>query len=467
MQTLKSCSFWFDQLCETATARPALTEDIDVDVAIIGAGYTGLWTAYYLKKYRPELSVAVLERNVAGFGASGRNGGWLIGGMAGELKQLARLQGEQRKQAKQLLTSIVDEVASVCTELQIDCDLHRGGSIAVAARYPYQKALLRDEFESYRRAGFDDSDFQWLEGAALEAQVNMHRGTAGLFTPHCAAINPAKLVCGLAAGVARSGVTIYENSAVRAVDNGLLTTAQGSVRASVVVPATEGFGERLLNLQRYLLPIQSLLIATQPLTTAQWDQIGLAGRPTFCDSGRLTTYGQRTLDGRIVFGARGGYQFGGRAKSTFSLHEQAFRLRESLLRGLFPIARELEITHGWGGTLGMARGFTPFALFDQRSGLGCAGGYGGEGVGASNLFARTLVDLILGRDSELVQMPWAYDASLGEVLCKWEPEPLRWLTYQAILKTFSWEDNAHSSQACALSRHLSSAMSGQLEKLLH
>ncbi|WP_019529310.1 NAD(P)/FAD-dependent oxidoreductase [Dasania marina] len=441
----QAVSFWFDTLAEKIQPRPILSEDIQVDVAIIGAGFTGLWTAYYLNKQQPDLRIAIIESETAGFGASGRNGGWLMGALAGETKYLAGLPEPERQAAYQLIFSIIDEVKQVLAAENIDCDLHHGGSVYAAARYPEQLAFQQSELKHLYQAGLSEDDYRWLNKAELDATVRMRNGMGAIYTPHCAAINPAKLVRGLAECLERKGVSIYEQSAVTHVGHKQLQTAQGSVRADVIVPATEGFADELMGLKRYVLPIQSLIVATEPLTESKWDEIGLADRPTFSDAGRMATYGQRSADGRIIFGARGGYIFGGKVRHQFALSDPAFREREQILRDLFPSLASVNVTHGWGGTLGMARNFTPFAVFDANTGIASAGGYGGEGVGAANLFGRTLADMILQKETQLTAMPWAFtQATHKSALKRWEPEPCRWLTYQTLLNIFSWEEELYN-----------------------
>lgn len=449
--SFNSVSFWFDTCQEQIQPRPALTTDIEVDVAIIGAGYTGLWTAYYLKQQQPTLSIAIVESETAGFGASGRNGGWLMGAIEGQGKYLAELPADERSKGFDLIFGIIDEVAKVSSRERIDCDLQRGGSIYAAARYPEQIAFMQDFLKHQHSLGLGEEDYRWLNRKELEQQIRIRNGYGGVYSPHCGVINPAKLARGLARSVEGKGVQIFEQSPVINVENRCLKTAQGSIKANVIVPATEGFSAELMNIKQYVLPVQSLIIATEPLNSAQWAEIGMEQRPAFSDAGRLTTYGQRSADGRMIFGARGGYIFGGKVRHQFNLQDPEFRFHEQLLRDLFPSLQKTKITHGWGGTLGMARNNSPFALFDSATGIASAGGYGGEGVGASNLFGRTLADLILQRDSELTRMPWAFQqATHQQTLQRWEPEPLRWLAYKTILQCFSWEDDLYSKQNAAV-----------------
>jgi glycine/D-amino acid oxidase-like deaminating enzyme len=467
MATYDQISFWFDSLTDKPVYRPALQADITADVAIIGAGYTGLWSAYYLKKYRPDLNVVIVEAEVAGFGASGRNGGWLMGEISGQDSYLAKLPASQRQQGYNAIYGIVAEVASVCLEENIDCDLQKGGTVYAAARYPEQVELLRNTYNHHDCIDNPDA-YQWLNQTELEQHIYIRDGLAGIYTPHCAAIQPAKLARGLAATVAAKGVTIFEHSPVTDVKNKTVFTATGSVKAGIIIAATEGFTGDLLGINKYVIPIQSHIIATQPLSDAQWSHIGLAKRQTFADSSRASTYGQRTIDNRMIFGARGQYEFGGKVRHQFSKDDSLFDLHKNLLVDLFPSLKETPITHAWGGTLGMARQFRPYAIWDKNTGFANAGGYGGEGVGASNLFARTMVDMILERDTSLSDMPWAFSsANHHSALKKWEVEPFRWLTYSALLAVFNWEDKTYSNEKSPpWKRRFAMRLANTLEKIL-
>ncbi|MCU1751194.1 NAD(P)/FAD-dependent oxidoreductase [Pseudomonas sp. 6D_7.1_Bac1] len=464
MPAWRTISLWMDQLDEPLLARPSLEKDLDVDVAIIGAGYTGLWTAYYLKRQAPDLKIVIIEAQTAGFGASGRNGGWLMGNLLGEDRLLADLPAEQRRESFDLLHGIPDEVHVVLEREGIDCDFRKGGVLYCAARYPEQERSLRRYLDSLYRQGLNEADYRWLSPEQLAQQIRVAKPYGGIYAPHCATIQPAKLVRGLARTVERMGVDIYENTPVNQWQSGSLRTAKASVRSRWIVPAVEGYAVTLAPLGRYQLPVQSLLIATEPLSAATWDEIGLSGGQAFSESSRQVTYGQRTADNRLVFGARGGYQFAGKLRHDFDLTRSEVELRRYLFGELFPQLKNVNITHSWGGNLGMSRRFKPHMLCDQRSGIALSGGYGGEGVGASNLGGRTLADLILGRDTELVRQPWVIPQGGLDTLKVWEPEPLRWLGYNAIIRSFIHEDQTLADPTSApWRRKLASRVAGFME----
>ncbi|AJO78823.1 FAD-binding oxidoreductase [Pseudomonas sp. MRSN 12121] len=468
MPAWRNISLWMDQLDEPLLARPALEQDLAVDVAIIGAGYTGLWTAYYLKRLAPQLDIAIIEAQTAGFGASGRNGGWLMGNLLGEDRLLAGLGVEQRRASFDLLHGIPDEVAKVLEREAIDCDYRKGGVLYCAARYPEQAVHQRRYLERLYRQGLDERDYRWLNPEQLARQIRVANAYGGIYAPHCATIQPAKLVRGLARAVERLGVPIYEDSPVTHWQSGSLQTARARVRCQWLVPAVEGYSVTLPPLGRYQLPVQSLLVATEPLSAETWDAIGLSQGQAFSESSRQVTYGQRTADNRLVFGARGGYQFAGKLRHDFELSRDELELRRYLFGELFPSLKNVRISHSWGGNLGMSRHFKPHMLCDRRRGIALSGGYGGEGVGASNLGGRTLAELILGRDSELTRQPWVIPEGGLDALRAWEPEPCRWLGYNAIIRSFVHEDRILANPATPpWRRRLATRVAGFMEGLMH
>ncbi|MCY1287829.1 putative aminophosphonate oxidoreductase [compost metagenome] len=467
MTEWRDISLWMAQLDEPLQARAALAGRLEADVAIVGAGYTGLWTAYYLKRQAPQLRIVILEAETAGFGASGRNGGWLMGNLLGEDRLLTSLPAERRRDGFDLLHDIPDEVATVLARESIACDYRKGGVLYCAARYPEQAQHLRAWLDALHGQGLDESAYRWLTPAELAGQLRIAGALGAIHSPHCATLQPARLVRGLAGAVERLGVQLFEGSRVTDWQPGRLRTAAGEVRATWIVPAVEGYAAGLPPLGRYQLPVQSLLVATEPLPPALWEEIGLDRGQAFSEFSRQVTYGQRSADDRLVFGARGGYRFGGRLRSDFRLDDAEVGLRRQLFGELFPQLRDVPISHRWGGNLGMARGFHPHMLVDRRNGIALSGGYGGEGVGASNLGGRTLAALILGEDNRLTRQPWVLHDQPLRRLRAWEPEPCRWLGYNAIIRSFVHEDRVlNDPHSAPWRRKLAMAVAGFMEGLM-
>lgn len=416
-------SFWFDDLDEVVVPRPPLPGPIDVDVAIVGGGYTGLWTAYYLKRAEPSLRIAVLEAQFCGYGASGRNGGWCSALFAGAREKSARHHGRAAAvEMQRALFGTVDEVGRVLEAEGIDAAWHKGGTLTLAVTRA-QETRLRQELADERAWGFGEEDYVWLDAGEARARIAAEGVRGGVYTPHCARIHPGKLVRGLARAVEASGVSIYEQTRANAIGSGKVTTFFGDVKAEVVVRATEGYTARLPGRRRTLLPIYSLMIATEPLPASFWDDVGWSGRETMNDGRHLIIYSQRTADDRIAFGGRGApYHFGSRVEDSYDHVPRVFDLLHRSLLGLLPQATGARITHRWGGPLGVPRDWYSSVGYDRPSGIAWAGGYVGDGVSTANLAGRTLTDLILARASENTRLPW-----VGHRSRAWEPEPLRWM----------------------------------------
>lgn len=402
---------------------PPLPGWTQADVAIVGAGYTGLWTAYYLARADPALRIVVVEREVAGFGASGRNGGWCSALFPVTHERRAAVAGRDGALAHQrALDATVTEVGRVATAEGIEAHFAHGGEIAVA-RTPVQLARARAEVDRARAFGLGEEHIRLLGADEARAVLGATDVLGATYSAQCAALHPARLVRGLAAAVQRRGVHLYEGTAVREITAGRVVTDHGTVHAPYAVRATEGYTAGLHGHGRPLAPVYSLMLATEALPAALWDEIGLGRREVFTDHRHLLVYGQRTADDRLAFGGRGApYHFGSTVRSAYDRDPAVFAALHRSLLGFFPVLADTAVTHTWGGPLGVPRDWFPSVGLDRATGLGWAGGYVGDGVAAANLAGRTLTDLILERDSELVTLPWVQHESP-----RWEPEPLRWL----------------------------------------
>ena len=431
-------SYWMSSVEDDLTPRPSLPADTDVDVAIVGAGYTGLWTAYYLVTAQPGLRVAVCEAEIAGFGASGRNGGWCSALFPASLGKLTRMAGRDAAIAMyRAMQATVDEVGRVAAAENIDCHWAKGGTVQLA-RSAVQLARARDEVAEMRGYGFGEEDVVLLTEAEARGRVAASSVLGGTYTPHCAAIHPARLARGLARVVRERGVKLFERTPVTEIARGKLVTTRGTVTADYVIRATEGYTPALPGLHRAVIPVYSLMIATEPLPAPVWETLGLDGRPTFTDGRHLLIYGQRTADGRFAFGGRGApYHLGSAVRPSFDRVPAVFGALRQTLGELVPALGEVKITHTWGGPLGIARDWCASAGLDRATGLGWAGGYVGDGLATTNLAGRTLADLVLGTGSDLTRLPWVNHRSRP-----WETEPLRWLGINAGLRTMGWADRA-------------------------
>lgn len=408
---------------------------------MVGAGYTGLWTALALRAARPDLRVVVLEADHVGFGASGRNGGWLSGLMPGNPRRLATgPAGRAGVVALQrALQGAVDGVLAACDEEGIDADQVKGGTVSVAST-PAQLARLRARLADERQWGVGPQDAWELSAAEVASRVGVDGAVGGVFNPHCARIQPAKLVRGLADAAERRGAEIFERSPALALGAHRVVTLAGEVRADWVVRATEGYTAGLPGTGRELLALNSSMVATEPLGEDRWRRIGWVGMETFATGDHAYLYAQRTADGRIAIGGRGiPYRFGSATDHRGVTPPATVAALSEAIGRLWPAAADVPVAHSWSGVLGVARDWCPGVGIDRETGLAWAGGYVGDGVAASHLAGLTLADLILGADTERTRLAW-----VGHRSRRWEPEPLRWMGALGIYWLYRAADRAES-----------------------
>ena len=430
LNNYKSLSFWHDTVDDDLTPRDSLHGDVDVDVAIIGGGLTGLWTAWYLLKRAPGLKISVIEKEIAGFGASGRNGGWVSALFPRSTASLEREHGRDQAIAmRRAMIETVDEVAKASAAAGLDADYVKGGTIGFA-RSAVQLSSARADVAEAARYGVDLLEL-WPAD-----RVRAAGALGATFDPACARVHPAKLVRGLARALERRGVAIYEGTEVLDFEPHRVVTRNGVIRCESLVVATEGYGATMRATKRQVLPLYSLMIATEPLAEAVWDEIGIDHGQTFNDHRHLLVYGQRTADNRFAFGGRGArYHWGSAIKGEYDRVPNVFAHLRRTLGEMFPMIGDAAVTHTWGGPLGVPRDWHASARFDSATRIASAGGYVGDGLSTTNLAGRTLADLITGTDSELVRLPWVNHQSP-----QWEPEPLRFLGSNAGLLAMNLAD---------------------------
>jgi glycine/D-amino acid oxidase-like deaminating enzyme len=428
-------SFWLPDSGDDLTSRPPLDGDTEVDVVVVGAGFTGLWTARELVRRDPSRSVLVVEAEIAGFGASGRNGAWLTAGLGVTPRELARRTSPSTvREVTEAMRATVDEVLRACDEDAIDVRARRGGLLRIA-RGVHEQPALRSGHRAMVELGID-AGIELLDADALARRVRVADARGALFDPHAAAVHPGRLVRGLARTVERHGVRIVESTRVRRVlprevdapanargRRPRVVTARGTVTAEAVVLATEAWTSQLPGRRRSVLPLYSLIVLTEPVDAARWARIGWHEHELL-SSHRLTVdYLSRTPDGRVLFGGRGApYHLGSRISPAFDRHDATHELLRRQLTAWFPPLTGVAFTHAWGGPVGMPRDWLPGFGFDPITGVGGGYGYTGQGVGTSNLAGRVIADLIVHGDTPYASLPM-----VGHRSRRWEPEPLRWL----------------------------------------
>ena len=434
MKDYRAYSFWLETCGDDLSPRPPLAGSVEVDVAILGAGFTGLWTAYYLQERDPSLTVALLEAEIAGYGASGRNGGWCYPGFPVTLGGLRdRFGADAARAVSAAMHESVDEVGRVDAAEGIGCGFLMSGSMRLA-RGRHQLPAITGAYETAKELGLGDG-YRMLSPAEVAERVRITDVAGGLFSPHGAAIHPGKLVRGLARAVERRGATIYEQTNVEAYVPGprpRFLTPYGDVSARTLVLAGEAYLSRLAPLRRALVPMYSLIVLTEPIPEERWAEIGWEGRELVASSRYSVDYLQRTGDGRILFGGRGApYKRGSSIADAQDRHEPTHAMLRGMLEAWFPSLKGIGFSHAWGGPLGMPRDWMPTTFFDAAKGLAGAYGYTGSGVSTANLSGRVLADLLTGAQSPLTRLP-----SVNHRSPRWEPEPLRWAGIRFVQEGF-------------------------------
>ncbi len=424
MKNYSSYSFWLETCGDDLTPRPPLNGSIDVDVAILGAGFTGLWTAYYLLQKQPSLKIAILEAEIAGFGASGRNGGWCFAGFPiSPLPLLEKYGYDAARQISLEMYRAVDEVGRICAEEGIDAHFAKGGELEVA-RAEYDLPKLESIFDEFRAIGLESHN-ELLDAKQTEQRIAVRGAVGSFWNREGAVIQPARLARGLARAVERHGATIYEQTRVTSFHGGrapYFETDRGRVNARALVLAGEAYLSALPGLQRAIIPLTSHMVVTEPLSDDIWEQIGWKDRAVLGGYGVNAGYINHTTDGRIAFGAyRGNYPFNSKITDAINLDQDVFAHAREAAIDWFPMLKDVKFTHAWGGVLGIPRDRMPTMSFDRASGIATGRGYTGDGVATTNLSGRVLSDLITETDSDLTKLPMTTHQSPD-----WEPEPLRW-----------------------------------------
>lgn len=462
MSTIRNgeVSFW----SRSARMRPrnAPIPDTRQDLLIVGAGLTGLWAAYIAAREHPEWSITVIDAKHVGYGASGRNGGWmstLLPGNRAVYAKRATAAGEDGGEAIRsfqiAVTRSIDEALGIMKKEGIDAGQVQGGNLHVA-QTPAGLTRLKRKHETDLRYGYEPDDISFLSASETRERINVDGALGSLHYEHTAAVNPALMVSGLADAVERLGVRICEHTEATRVEKGTVSTARGALHATTVFVCVEastgkiesslpGFGSR------ELIPVNSSMIITEPLPDGVWKQIGWENRDCLMDAAHTFIYAQRTVDGRIAIGGRGNpYFFGSRLAGDGEVDNRTVQSLMKKLAHLFP-GQELPIAHVWRGSIGVTRDWCAGLFFDRESRVGVVRGFAGHGVSSTLLAAKTLLERAEGRETELTRLPWNDHAAK-----KWEPEPIRWVGVHAMYRLFAvadaWEERTGSTQTSLLAR---------------
>jgi glycine/D-amino acid oxidase-like deaminating enzyme len=398
-------SYWLS-LAPVAPGPP-LRGDATADVAVCGGGYTGLWTAIFLKRAEPGLRVVVLEREHVGYGASGRNGGFAMPLVHRSLADLARTLGDT--DARALHRAAVGAVRSLRAFVErerIDCDLMPTGMLVVSIG-PEQDARLAAELETAARLGVEG--MRPLDRAALQAEIRSETFRCGIAEEACVLVDPAKLVRGLREVATRLGVAVHEATpvtAVRSESGGGVTveTPGGRVRADRALLAANAYGSAFPELGRWLLPFYSYIVLTRRLTPDEWARIGWAGRQGVEDRRTFLHYARPTTDGRILWGGRDAVYHPDGPKPDYDRDVGVFRRLQETFRWTFPQLADVGFEHQWGGPIAVTARFIPATGWLAGGRVAYGFGYNGHGVAGSHLNGQVLRDLLLDRRTDLTAL---------------------------------------------------------------
>jgi glycine/D-amino acid oxidase-like deaminating enzyme len=419
-------SYWFDSSgLRDDAPRPPLRGAARADVAIVGGGFTGLATAIAIARRQPGRRVVLLEGARCGYGASGRNGGFADVTYAGFL-DFAASHPETARAVYDAIASGMRAIEELAARDGIAFDLERNGAIRLAAS-DAQRRLLARAHDGLRALGIQA---RLVEGAELAALVRTERFRTALIVPDTAILNPGKLARGMARLAESLGVEIHEATRVVRIEPGRavrIATEHGRLEAAQAVLATNGYTPQLGIFRTRLLPLCNYVVATEPLSKAQWDAIGWAGRQGLSDARVLFMYLRPTADGRIVAGGEMAPYFHGSRPSSGNYPAAIEKLQRSLIE-TFPALAGIRFSHAWGGTMAFTRDFTP-----RIGALGDAGnlffglGYCGEGVVMSQVAGRILAACVAGEAGEFAALPF-----VGGVPPWVGFEPLRSLGVKAV-----------------------------------
>jgi glycine/D-amino acid oxidase-like deaminating enzyme len=418
LATAKPEPYWLDSPSRPA-ARPRLDHDVTCDLAIVGGGFTGLWTALLAKEADPDRDVVLVEGGQLAWAASGRNGGFCAASLThGEANGRRRFGAEYERLAELGLQNL-DEIQATVERYAIDCNFERSGELSVATR-AYQVDELRA------------ATGQFLDRDEIRAQVNSPTYLAGSWSPDTTAmIEPAALAWGLADRAERLGVRIYERTPVTRLRTGAdgveLRSDVATVRADRVALATNAFVPLVRRIKLHTVPVWDYVLVTEPLTPGQLESIGWSGRQGIGDSGNQFHYYRRTRDDRILWGGYDAiYRFGRRLRPGDDQRAETFRLLARHFFTTFPQLAGLRFSHKWGGAIDTCTRFCAFYGTAHSGRVAYATGYTGLGVGASRFGAQVMLDLVDGRDTERTRLQMVRTTPLP-----FPPEPFAYLGVQA------------------------------------
>ena len=440
-ETFREKSFWLST--RDYEPNPALEGSHEVDVAVVGGGFTGLSAAHFLKREEPGMKVALMESQVIGYGASGRNGGFSMTLFGMNLSLTAkRFSREKAKEAHHYMERAVDTLQELIETHRIDCDYEHPGFLRVATSERYRDRILH-EIELAESLGLEG--IEWLGQDRLSEEVRSPFYLGAWWEPRCGLLNPAKLAWGWKDVVEGQGVEVYEQTPVveirrEAKGKIRLTVPWGEVVAKKLVLATNAYSHLIPQLKRKQAPIWTYIVLTEPLRDEHFQEIGWRNRQGIEDARDLVHYYRLTADNRLLMGGRDVSMAFGR-DMDLDRNEEIFIGLERDVRSVFPALKDISFTHRWGGPVSVPVDLAPALGYlgtqDTVYSLGCVG----HGVSMTHLNGKTVADLTLGRRTDLTDTFF-----VNRTTIPWPPEPFRFLASRALTEFMRWEDRRYDAQ---------------------
>ncbi len=433
-ENFRNKSYWLSS--RDYQPNPGLSGEVKVDVAIVGGGFTGLSTALHLKKAEPSLNVAILESQVVGFGASGRNGGFnmtLFGVTMG--KTILRFGRTKTREAHHYMERAVDLLRDMVEEYAIDCDYEHPGFLRVATSEAYKKRIMH-EVELAHSLGL--TGIEWIDQDAVQEQVKSPSYLGAWSEPRCGIVNPAKLAWGEKDVVENLGVKVYENSPVNHIERRgsqvVLKAEGGTVLADKVVLATNAWSHLVPGIRSKQVPLWTYIVLTEPLSDKQMASIGWQNRQGLEDARNLIHYYRLTADNRILMGGRD-FDLAYGKSMDHDLNHEVFEGLEEDLRKTFPQLKNVGFTHRWGGPVSITADMAPAMGYvgDKRMvySLGCIG----HGVSLTHLNGVTAADLVLEKKTDLTDVFFVNRRTIP-----WPPQPMSTIAAKAVLAGLKIQD---------------------------
>ncbi len=383
-----------------------LEGEMRADVVIVGAGFSGLWTAYHLLKDDPGMTVVVIEASAVGYGASGRNGGFAMTLIHRGLKELVAAVGAEQAKALHLAAEeAIDMIGRICEVEKIDADLQPNGLLTIS-NSPLQDEVLRGEVETAERLGL--SGFELLEEQAIRSSVHSETFRCAVREQSCTLLNPARLVRGLKRAVIGAGGRVFEQTPMESLENtsgGVrIVTPKGAIEAQRVLLAANAYSSRIPSLERYVMPFYSYILLSEPLSDEQWSRVGWQGREGMEDRRTFLHYMRPTVDGRMMWAGRDAPYRPNGPDPKYDRDERVFKRLEETFAWTFPQLDDVRFEYRWGGPIGVTGSFMPCAGWLEEKRVAYSFGFAGHGVAITNMVALAMRDLILERDTDRVRL---------------------------------------------------------------